>query len=231
MTRRAMFWWAAIPAALVVLGQIVPSVVFGQGIDFATASKGYLQASSGLRFPIVSQWGSRVANMGWPAFQYRLVFSHGYAHLVSFLPTPPQIPGLVSISPTFHYTPLVDPVLTPAFFVHFLITTVAMGALLAAWRYNVLPRSRAFTCGAALLLSGAAANLGEVALLGGAVDWLSLVVPIPGWYSAQSVLDVPDLAIFAGLMALVIGTAWLWVAPKPADEQRVNTQLPPHVTA
>ena len=231
MTRRVVFWWAAIPAALVVLGQIVPSVLFGQGINFATASKGYLQASSGLRFRIFSQWGSRVANMGWPACQYRLVFSHGYAHLVSFLPTPPRIPGLVSISPTFHYTPLGDPVLGPVFYLHLVITLTAMVTLLAAWRYRLLPRSRALVCGVALLVSGAAANLVEVALLGGAIDWLALMVPIPGRYSAQSVLDVPDLAILAGLATLVIGTAWLWVAPKAADEQGANAQLPPHVTA
>lgn len=220
MTRRAVWWWAAIPAALVILGQIIPWKVFGQGINYATANQGYLQASNGIKYPIFSRWGAQVAHMGWPALRSRLVFSHGSYHLTQKLTPPPQVPGVVSIEPMFHYAPL-----GPMLYLRLAALAVAVVALAVSRRHQLLPLSRMVVCSASLMVSGAGANVAEVLILGGAIDWLNFTVPLPGREYAQTFLNVPDLAIYAGIATLAISTAWRCWASKEADEQKAEARI------
>lgn len=187
MSKRDMFRWAAIPAALVFVGQIIPTLVWGWGVNFSTAARGAITIDHGL---VSSSVVDHVAWLGWPT----QVISH-----------------VLTIAPIWHFRSF------PITFGVFLAAVVFLAGfaclVLYLFRTRECPQNRLLVCGFVISMSGALANSASMAVLGGVVDWVQwgFTLPMPFWPSSSSyVLDVSDMAISCGLV--LIGLALMWGA-------------------
>ncbi len=192
MTKRSMFLWAAIPAALVFLVQAAATLAFTWGQNW---SKMYTHSVA--TFDTYNRW---LRATGQPATW--LPYGRNW-HISHF----------VVIQPVIHwnYSP----------FVYGLLLIVA-GATSNLVRLPCLfpsLRTRAWMTASALLWAGCVASTVSLICYHGAADWLQLPwIPASGWFALSGIFNAADVAIVIGqvltvsvLLALgvpVVRTVW-----------------------